>query len=108
MNDLLRPAMYQAYHGMVEVVASGAAPQVMDVVGPVCESSCWLGRDRTLAVMQGDVIAILSAGAYSMSMASNYNIRTRGAEVLVSGDQIKLVRPRETVANILASQIEAL
>jgi diaminopimelate decarboxylase len=108
MNDLIRPTLYQAYHGMTEVVANTETPQLMDVVGPVCESGCWLGRDRELSLKQGDTLAILSAGAYSMSMASNYNIRTRGAEVLVSGDQIKLVRPRETVANLLASQIEAL
>jgi diaminopimelate decarboxylase len=108
MNDLLRPAMYQAYHGMVELVASGAEPKIMDVVGPVCESSCWLGRERSLAVKQGDVIAILSAGAYAMSMASNYNIRNRGAEVMVSGSAAKLVRPRENASALLASQVACL
>ncbi len=108
MNDLMRPTLYQAYHGMTEVVANGAAAQLVDVVGPVCESGCWLGRDRRLAVAQGDVIAILSAGAYAMSMASNYNIRTRGAEVLVTGSTAKLVRPRENHAELLASQLACL
>jgi diaminopimelate decarboxylase len=108
MNDLMRPTLYQAFHGMAPVIAGGAAPQTMDVVGPVCESGCWLGRDRQLAVAQGDVIAILSAGAYSMSMASNYNIRNRGAEVLVSGQTAKLVRPRETIAEQIASQLACL
>jgi diaminopimelate decarboxylase len=108
MNDLMRPTLYQAYHGMTEVVARSTAPQTMDVVGPVCESGCWLGRDRELAVVQGDVIAILSAGAYAMSMASNYNIRNRGAEVLVSGGSAKLVRPRETAVALLASQVACL
>jgi diaminopimelate decarboxylase len=108
MNDLMRPTLYQAFHGMTEVVANDAAPQLVDVVGPVCESGCWLGRDRSLSLKQGDTLAILSAGAYSMSMASNYNIRTRGAEVLVAGDVAKLVRPREDVAALLASQVACL
>jgi diaminopimelate decarboxylase len=108
MNDLMRPTLYQAYHGMTEVVANAVAPQLMDVVGPVCESGCWLGRDRSLSVKQGDTLAILSAGAYAMSMASNYNIRTRGAEVMVTGDQAKLVRPRENVTAMLASQVACL
>ena len=108
MNDLMRPTLYQAYHGMTEVVQSQAAPHTYDVVGPVCESGCWLGKNRSLAVAQGDVIAILSAGAYAASMFSNYNMRNHGAEVLVSGDQAKLVRPRETVAQQLASQLSCL
>ncbi len=108
MNDLMRPTLYQAFHGMTEVVANTAAPQWVDVVGPVCESGCWLGRDRSLSLKQGDTLAILSAGAYAMSMASNYNIRSRGAEVLVTGDAAKLVRPRENVAALLASQVACL
>ncbi len=111
MNDLMRPTLYQAYHAMTEVTQSmsvGVASALYDVVGPVCESGCWLGRHRQLALAQNDTVAILSAGAYSMSMASNYNIRNRGAEVLVSGTNAKLVRPRETVEAQIASQLACL
>ena len=106
MNDLPRPAMYQAFHTIVPVQQSPAqapaaqAPaQVYDVVGPICESGDWIGRDRSLAVQPGDLVAVLSAGAYCMSMASNYNTRGRAAEVLVQGAQAHLVRQRETPAD---------
>ncbi len=96
MNDLPRPAMYQAFHAIVPVVAGSPAPATTyDVVGPVCESGDWIGRDRPLAVNAGDVLAVLSAGAYCMSMASNYNTRGRAAEVLVDGSQAHLIRRRE-------------
>ncbi|ABE42733.1 diaminopimelate decarboxylase [Polaromonas sp. JS666] len=96
MNDLPRPAMYQAFHAIVPAVAGGPAPATTyDVVGPVCESGDWIGRDRPLAVNAGDVLAVLSAGAYCMSMASNYNTRGRAAEVLVDGSQAHLIRRRE-------------
>ena len=98
MNDLPRPAMYQAFHQIVPVAASAAAAVTYDVVGPVCESGDWLGRDRALSVVQGDLVAVLSAGAYCMSMASNYNTRGRAAEVLVDGDQAHLIRQREDAA----------
>ncbi|AVS61053.1 diaminopimelate decarboxylase [Paracidovorax avenae] len=102
MNDLPRPAMYQAFHGIVPVAASapGAAPAVYDVVGPVCESGDWIGRDRTLAVRAGDRLAVLSAGAYCSSMGSNYNTRARPAEVLVDGGQAHLIRARESLEDI--------
>ena len=97
MNDLPRPAMYQAYHAIVPVLARRRRrPQTYDVVGPVCESGDWIGRDRALAVQPGDLLAVLSAGAYCMSMASNYNTRGRAAEVLVDGDRAYLIRERET------------
>jgi diaminopimelate decarboxylase len=98
MNDLMRPAMYQAWMRIVACRLPGgrdAGEAVYDVVGPICESGDWLGRDRPLAVQAGDFIAVLSAGAYSMSMASNYNTRGRAAEVMVSGDQAWLIRDRE-------------
>ncbi|MDA8519490.1 diaminopimelate decarboxylase [Acidovorax sp. NCPPB 4044] len=97
MNDLPRPAMYQAFHAIVPVgaPAAGAASAVYDVVGPVCESGDWIGRDRTLAVQAGDRLAVLSAGAYCSSMGSNYNTRARPAEVLVDGDRAHLIRARE-------------
>ncbi|RUP30753.1 MAG: diaminopimelate decarboxylase [Curvibacter sp.] len=103
MNDLPRPAMYEAYHAIVPVQADDTATATpYDVVGPVCESGDWLGRDRALAVAQGDLLAVLSTGAYCMSMSSNYNTRGRLAEVLVDGDQAHLIRRRETAADTFA------
>jgi len=105
MNDLPRPAMYQAFHRIEPVDAAGhGAPRRYDVVGPVCESGDWLGRDRDLDVRAGDLLAVLSAGAYCMSMASNYNTRNRAAEVLVSGTRATLIRRRESVQDQLRSE----
>jgi diaminopimelate decarboxylase len=104
MNDLPRPAMYQAYHAIVPVRPGSAASQTYDVVGPVCESGDWIGRDRALAVKPGDALAVMSAGAYCMSMASNYNTRGRAAEVLVEGDKAWLIRERETAADQMRSE----
>ncbi len=105
MNDLPRPAMYQAFHQIVPVEASTTTPgMTYDVVGPVCESGDWIGRDRTLAVKAGDLLSVLSAGAYCMSMASNYNTRGRAAEVLVDGDHATLIRRRETTQDQLRSE----
>ena len=100
MNDLPRPAMYEAFHQIVPLRLNSAAPEtVYDVVGPVCESGDWLGRDRALRVQGGDLLAVLSAGAYCMSMSSNYNTRGRAAEVLVDGTQAHLIRRRESHAD---------
>ena len=99
MNDLMRPAMYQAWMRIVECRLRAIDATTWDVVGPVCESGDWLGHDRALAVLPGDFIAVLSAGAYAMSMASNYNTRGRAAEVMVCGDRAELVRERETPAD---------
>jgi diaminopimelate decarboxylase len=98
MNDLPRPSLYQAFHAIVPVdlTARQAAQATYDVVGPVCESGDWIGRDRVLQVAAGDHLAVLSAGAYCMSMASNYNTRGRAAELLVDGHQVHLIRRRET------------
>lgn len=104
MNDLMRPAMYQAWMGMAACTLRDAPPVMMDVVGPVCESGDWLGRDRSLAVQPGDMIAVLSAGAYGMSMASNYNSRGRAAEVMVSGNEAWLIRERETPAELFRGE----
>ena len=101
MNDLMRPALYEAYMGIVNVRQRAETDaQVWDVVGPVCESGDWLGRDRTLAVQAGDVLAVLSAGAYGMTMASNYNTRGRAAELMVDGDQVWVIREREAVEGL--------
>jgi diaminopimelate decarboxylase len=102
MNDLPRPAMYQAFHQIVPVSPRTGQPVLCDVVGPVCESGDWLGRDRLLNVQAGDVLAVLSAGAYCMSMASNYNTRGRAAEVLVDGEQVHLIRQRESAFDTFA------
>ncbi len=104
MNDLPRPAMYQAYHQIVPVSPrpDAGASQVYDIVGPVCESGDWIGRDRQLLVQAGDTLAVLSAGAYCMSMASNYNTRGRAAEILVDGTQAHLIRQRESAFDTFA------
>ena len=96
MNDLPRPAMYQAFHAIVPLSISQGPTAAYDVVGPICESGDWIGRDRELHVAAGDYLAVLSAGAYCMSMASNYNTRGRAAEVLVDGSKAQLMRLRET------------
>ena len=99
MNDLPRPAMYQAFHGIIPLSPRTQAPTTYEVVGPVCESGDWLGHERALAVAEGDLLAVLSAGAYCMSMASNYNSRGRAAEVLVDANQAHVIRQRETIAD---------
>ncbi len=102
MNDLMRPALYDAYHDIVSVKPSEVESQVYEIVGPVCESGDFLGHDRQLALRQDDLLAILSAGAYGMSMSSNYNTRPRAAEVMVDGDQVYEIRKREKVADLFA------
>jgi len=104
MNDLMRPAMYEAWHDIVPVIARSSSPRTYDVVGPVCESGDWLGRSRELALAEGDLLAILSAGAYGMSMSSNYNSRPRGAEVMVDGDRMHLIRERERIEDLFATE----
>ena len=99
MNDLPRPAMYQAYHAIVPVRHCSDPASRYDVVGPVCESGDWIGHDRMLSVRPGDLLAVMSAGAYCMSMASNYNTRGRAAEVVVDGSSFHLIRERETAAD---------
>jgi diaminopimelate decarboxylase len=104
MNDLVRPAMYGAWMAVEPCVARAVPAQVWDVVGPVCESGDWLARQRRLALAPGDVLAVLSAGAYGMAMASNYNSRPRAAELMLDGDRIHLIRERETVASLFAGE----
>ncbi len=108
MNDLLRPALYQAWMSVLEVApgsAPGRAPVARyDIVGPVCESGDWLARERDLALATGDLVAFAGAGAYGMAMASNYNSRPRAAEVMVDGEQAFEVRRRETVSELFAGE----
>jgi diaminopimelate decarboxylase len=98
----MRPALYDAYHAIQAVQPRNADAVNYEVVGPVCESGDFLGHDRMLALQEGDLLAIMSAGAYGMSMASNYNTRPRAAEVMVDGDQTYLIREREKVADLFA------
>lgn len=102
MNDLMRPTLYQAWMGVQPVVPRDGEKLVWDIVGPVCESGDWLARERELALAPGDLLAIMTAGAYGMTMASNYNTRGRAAEVVVDGEQVHLVRRRETPAEVFA------
>jgi diaminopimelate decarboxylase len=97
MNDLIRPSLYGAYHGLQPVTRNLRETEVVDVVGPICESGDFLARDRDLPLsLQGDYLAVMSAGAYGFTMSSNYNSRPRAAEVLVSGDKYFVIRRRET------------
>ena len=106
MNDLIRPALYDAYHEIVPVTASrGHHASTVDVVGPICESSDFFARRRVLPeVEEGDLLAVLDAGAYGMSLASNYNSRPRAAEVLVNGRRARLVRRRETIDDLIGPE----
>ena len=102
MNDLIRPALYDAYHEILPVAPHSGEQHVFDVVGPVCESGDFLGKNRSLVLKAGDLLAIMSAGAYGMSMSSNYNTRPRVAEVMVDQDRKFLVRQREEIAQLYA------
>lgn len=102
MNDLMRPAMYEAWHGVQSVHRRNADTRCYDVVGPVCESGDWLARNRQLSLEPGDLLAIMSAGAYGMTMASNYNTRGRAAEILVDGDRFSVIRRRENPEDLFS------
>ena len=105
MNDLIRPSLYSAWQAILPVKQASAEPErLYDVVGPVCETGDFLGKDRALSIAQGDLLAVMSAGAYGFVMASNYNTRGRAAEVMVDGDAHHLVRERETVQSLFAGE----
>jgi diaminopimelate decarboxylase len=102
MNDLMRPSLYQSHHTISEVTPKGRAPQNVDVVGPICESSDFLAQDRDLPTVEaGELLAVFSAGAYGFTMSSQYNSRPRAAEVLVDGDKVILARKRETYEDLI-------
>jgi len=105
MNDLTRPSLYGAYHSISPVVEKGNGSQVADIVGPICETGDFLAKDREFPeVAQGDLLAVESAGAYGFTMASNYNSRPRVAEVMVSGDQFRVIRKRETMESLIQGE----
>ncbi len=105
MNDLIRPALYQAWMGVSAVKPRGGEGRAYDLVGPICETGDFLGKDRVLDLAEGDLLAVESAGAYGFVMSSNYNTRGRCAEILVDGDQAFEVRRRETIAELYAGEI---
>ncbi len=104
MNDLMRPALYDAYHAILPLQKNAVTTQRYEVVGPICETGDFIGHAREMAVDQGDVLAVMSAGAYGMSMSSNYNTRPRAAEVMVDGSLMHVIRERETVSQLYASE----
>jgi len=108
MNDLMRPALYDAYHHIEAVEPKNIPPLTANIVGPICETGDFLGKDRTIACEEGDLLVIRSAGAYGASMASNYNTRNRAAEVLVDGNEYRLIRRRETLEQQMANEMACL
>ena len=104
MNDLMRPALYQAYHDIVPLNARAGVKTRYDIVGPICETGDFIGFARDLSIDEGDYLALLSSGAYGMSMASNYNSRPRAAEVLVDKNEIHLVHERELLTTLMAGE----
>ncbi len=104
MNDLMRPALYGAWHDIRPVLPRSGKPRQYEIVGPVCESGDFLGHDRELNLAEGDLVAIMSAGAYGMTMSSNYNTRPRAAEIMADGGSVHLIRERETISQLFASE----
>ena len=108
MNDLMRPALYQAYHHIENAEPSPIVPFAADIVGPICETGDFLAKDRMISAQEGDFLVVRSAGAYASSMAGNYNTRPRAAEVLINGSEAKIVRRRETLEEMLANERDCL
>jgi len=105
MSDLIRPSLYGSYHEIIPVVQTNAPKVVVDVVGPICESGDFLGKERLLPVMEkGELLAVLSAGAYGYVMASNYNVRSKPAEVLVKGKQFAVIKEREKFEDLIKGE----
>jgi len=104
MNDLVRPALYGAWHGVDPVRPRDGETRTWDIVGPVCESGDFLAHDRPLALAEGDLLAVRAAGAYAMAMSSNYNARPRACEVIVDGADVHVVRRRERIDELFAAE----
>ncbi len=105
MNDMLRPALYESWMQIVPIVQRKGEDVIYDIVGPVCETGDWIGKDRPLVVEQGDFLAVLSAGAYGMTMSSDYNTRVKPPEIMVKGDHYQVIRERETMPKLFSSEI---
>ena len=105
MNDFMRPSLYSAWHDITSIEKNTEQTAIYDVVGPVCETGDFLGKQRELSIKEGSLLAIHAAGAYGSVMSSNYNTRLRAAEVMVDGDQAQLIRMRETFDQIFANEI---
>ena len=106
MNDLMRPPLYQAYHSIKEVFRQPISKATYDVVGPICETADFLGKDRLLSISQGDFLAIENVGAYGFSLASNYNTRPKIDEYIVSNNNVNKIRTRDTIDQILENEIK--
>jgi diaminopimelate decarboxylase len=104
MNDNIRPALYQAWQDIRQLAPSKAQTKRWDLVGPVCETGDFLGKDRDLALAPGDYLAVMSAGAYGFTMSSNYNTRARAVEILVDGDQVHVIRERESFVDMIRGE----
>ncbi len=104
MNDLMRPSLYDAYHDIIPITTNNADKKNYQVVGPICETGDFLGHNRKLSIAQGDLLAVMSAGAYGMSMSSNYNTRPRAAEIMVDGEDIHVIRERETMDQLIENE----
>lgn len=104
MNDLMRPALYDAYHEILPVHKNSGEIEDYQIVGPVCETGDFLGHDRRIGLIDGNLLAIMSAGAYGMSMSSNYNSRPRAAEIMVDKDTTHIIRQRETIDQLFANE----
>lgn len=105
MNDLLRPALYNAWQNILPVECHPQEKKFFDIMGPICESSDFLGKQRQLAIHEGDLLAITSVGAYGFSMSSNYNSRCRGAEILITNEKVRLIRRRETIKDLISLEV---
>jgi len=105
MNDLMRPTLYNAWHGIRPVTKRNGQPKIYDVVGPICETGDWLGKNRELDIQEGDILAIENVGAYGFTMSSNYNTRPRAVEVLVDGGKTQIIRKRETLDDLLKQEM---
>lgn len=104
MNDLMRPALYNAWHAITPVTLRTSKPQAYDIVGPVCETGDWLGKNRPLSLAEGDILAVENVGAYGFTMSSNYNTRPRCAEILIDGDKTHIIRERENLDDLLSGE----
>ena len=108
MNDMLRPPLYEAFHSIIEVVKKSIGKTSYDVVGPICETADFLGKDRKLSIAQGDFLAVENVGAYGFVLSSNYNTRPKIDEYIISNNKVNKIRKRDTIDQILENEIDFL